>query len=65
MFSHDGLAEIRVARWSTERPLLILNALVSAGVWFLLFTIQVPKAPLVPRHDVVPAMDGEAKEDRT
>ena len=27
--------DIRVARWPTERPLLILNALASAGLWFL------------------------------
>jgi Zn-dependent protease with chaperone function len=33
----DDPAAIRVSRWPTERPLLILNALVSAGLWFLLF----------------------------
>jgi hypothetical protein len=27
--------DIRVARWPTERRLLILNALASAGLWFL------------------------------
>lgn len=37
MFSHEGIAEIRVTRWGTERPLLILNALASAGLWFLFF----------------------------
>src|SRR6185503_9925154 len=37
MLSHDGLTAIRVSRWPTERPLLILNALASAGIWFLLF----------------------------
>lgn len=33
----EQLPEIRIARWPTERPLLILNALAAAGVWFLLF----------------------------
>ena len=37
MFPHEGIAEIRVTRWGTERPLLILNALASAGLWFLFF----------------------------
>jgi Zn-dependent protease with chaperone function len=37
MFPAEGLAEIRVTRWGTERPLLILNALASAGLWFLFF----------------------------
>ena len=37
MFPHDGLLEIRVSRWPTERPLLILSALASAGLWFMFF----------------------------
>jgi hypothetical protein len=29
--------QVRVRRWPTERILLILNALASAGLWFLFF----------------------------
>jgi Zn-dependent protease with chaperone function len=35
MLPCDDQARIRVRRWPTERPLLILNALASAGLWFL------------------------------
>jgi Zn-dependent protease with chaperone function len=37
VFPPDGHAQIRVSRWPTERPFLILNALASAGLWFLFF----------------------------
>jgi Zn-dependent protease with chaperone function len=35
MWPPDEPAHIRIDRWPTERPLLILNALASAGLWFL------------------------------
>jgi Zn-dependent protease with chaperone function len=35
MLPYDSQAQIRVRRWPTERPLLILNALASAGLWFV------------------------------
>jgi Zn-dependent protease with chaperone function len=35
MLPYDNQAQIRVRRWPTERPLLILNALASAGLWFV------------------------------
>ncbi|MGE5242740.1 MAG: M48 family metallopeptidase [Betaproteobacteria bacterium] len=37
MFPEAQLEPIRVRRWPTEGPLLILNILASAGVWFLFF----------------------------
>jgi Zn-dependent protease with chaperone function len=37
MFPPEPNVEIRVARWATERPLLIVNAVASAGLWFLVF----------------------------
>jgi len=36
LWPDEGSALIRVSRWPTERPLLVLNALVSAGLWLLL-----------------------------
>jgi Zn-dependent protease with chaperone function len=35
MLPCDDQARIRVRRWPTERPFFILNALASAGLWFL------------------------------
>ena len=35
MLPYDEQAHIRVSRWPTEQPLLILNALASAGLCFL------------------------------
>ena len=35
--SIDDKPPVRIDRWRTERPLLILNALASAGFWFLFF----------------------------
>src|SRR5438445_2065712 len=37
MLPLDDQARIHVRRWPTERPLLLLNALASAGLWFLFF----------------------------
>ena len=37
MLNLDGPTQLSVRRWPTERPLLILNALASAGLWFLFF----------------------------
>src|SRR5689334_12008051 len=37
MLTESELTTISVPRWPTERPLLILNALASAGFWFLFF----------------------------
>ena len=37
MLPEAGIGAIRVTRWRTERPLLLLNTLASAGVWFLFF----------------------------
>ena len=42
----DRPAVVSVPRWRTERPLLILNALASAGFWFLLFRALISQ-PLV------------------
>jgi Zn-dependent protease with chaperone function len=36
VFPQNEQASIRIRPWPTERPLLILNALASAGLWFLL-----------------------------
>src|SRR5919201_817849 len=35
MFDQPQLEPLVIRRWPTERPLLILNALASAGLWFL------------------------------
>jgi Zn-dependent protease with chaperone function len=35
MLPEEDQPPIRVRRWPTERPLLILNALASAGLWFV------------------------------
>src|SRR5439155_24620818 len=35
MLPLDDQGRIHVRRWPTERPLLLLNAFASAGLWFL------------------------------
>jgi Zn-dependent protease with chaperone function len=42
MQPQDEQAQVRIPRWPTERPLLILNALAAAGVWFVL--LQSPQS---------------------
>jgi Zn-dependent protease with chaperone function len=46
LLSHDPPPDIHVRRWPTERPLLILNALATAGLWYL-FLRSLQSIPIV------------------
>lgn len=55
MSVNETAPPVSVRRWPTERPLLILNALASAGFWFLFFR-SLLTAPLILAYAAIAAL---------